>query len=177
MPPKTPRSIPLPEPAQTPYVQTPPRVPSKVAMSTPPGPMTLHKALLLRSARKAWVESRPNDVDNAVADGNIELGRRKSKSPSKEDREGKRKSLTPRKSAPQPESESSGSEEDEEVLAPGQGGSQQLQETIGGDASFIEDISAEESLEADLSLDLVSFNCRFTDLLSNTDGLGRTLSR
>ncbi|KAI9635977.1 uncharacterized protein MKK02DRAFT_27522 [Dioszegia hungarica] len=160
VPPKTPRSIPLPAPAQTPYVQTPPRVPSKVAMSTPPGPMTLHKALLLRSARKAWVESRPNDVDDAVADGKIEVGRRKSKSPSKEEgAESKRKSLTPRKSVPAPEPDSDISDEDEQEeqeIAEGRAELQWVQEDPGVDGSFAESDSADDSLEADMSLDIVS---------------------
>lgn len=122
--------------------------------------MTLHKALLLRSARKAWVESRPNDVDDAVADGKIEVGRRKSKSPSKEEgAESKRKSLTPRKSVPAPEPDSDISDEDEQEeqeIAEGRAELQWVQEDPGVDGSFAESDSADDSLEADMSLDIVS---------------------
>lgn len=133
-------------------------------MSTPPGPMTLHKALLLRSARKAWVESRPNDVDDAVADGKIDVARRKSKSPSKE--EGgvpKRKSLTPRPSVAKPDSDISsededaeGEEEEEVAIAAGKVDLKWVEVDPTVDASFVESDSIEEDLEADMSLDIVS---------------------
>jgi hypothetical protein len=120
--------------------------------------MTLHKALLLRSARKAWVESRPNDVDDAVADGKIEVGRRKSKSPSKEEgAESKRKSLTPRKGVPEPDSDISDEDEQEEQeIAEGRAELQWVQEDPRVDGSFAESDSADDSLEADMSFDIVS---------------------
>jgi hypothetical protein len=112
--------------------------------------MTLHKALLLRSARKAWVESRPNDVDDAVADGKIDTTRRKSKSPSKEDGiEPKRKSLTPRKSMPEPDSDMSSEDEQEAEVAP-------MPDREELYAPIVEGNSADEDLEADMSLDVVS---------------------
>jgi hypothetical protein len=54
-----------------------------MVMTTPKGPATLRKALLLKSARKIWQEARSpqSPVEEAIEDGNIQV-RRKSRGPS-----------------------------------------------------------------------------------------------
>ena len=82
--PNTPTSIPLPPPNETPYnaPSTPLPVPSHRALATPRGPLSLHKALLVHSARKVWEASKPAGVDGAIRSGDVET-RRKSSSPKK----------------------------------------------------------------------------------------------
>jgi hypothetical protein len=76
---------------------TPLRVSAQVALSTPRGPVTLHKALLLRSARKAWEATRTGGVDDAIEDGAVEI-KRKSLSPKRKSISPKRKSMSPKSS-------------------------------------------------------------------------------
>jgi hypothetical protein len=162
--PKTPRSVPLPTIGDTPYVAPPtaPRVPANVALSTPRGPITLHKALLVRSARKAWEETRSPGIDGAVESGNVET-RRKSLSPKTRT---PKESLTPRPSliASDPEEEEDLEEEDmdaEEELAQkeqqkeGTKGLQWIYEDGTAEVSYEESESDLDSLEADVSLDVV----------------------
>ncbi|WVF66404.1 hypothetical protein IAT40_001144 [Kwoniella sp. CBS 6097] len=165
-PPKSPRSVPLPAAMDTPY--NPPAtpasqkmsatpVPARVALSTPKGPATLRKALLLRSARKVWQESRDAGVDGAIQNGSVET-RRKSLSPIT--RAG-RKSTTPMPEVP---AEPNNDDEDEhEKIAESNsaedptGPSGQLQwvyEDGTAEASFESDSSGGDSLEADTSLDI-----------------------
>ncbi|WVQ76390.1 hypothetical protein IAR50_006056 [Cryptococcus sp. DSM 104548] len=141
---KSPRKLPT----------TPLPVPAHVALSTPKGPATLRKALLLRSARKVWHETHATGIDGAMQDGHIEV-RRKSTSP----RDGsRRKSMsTSPKEAP-PRSDSS-SDEDvdiaegvEEIEHGGDGQLQIVYESGQADVSFDSDSSGLES--ADISLDI-----------------------
>ncbi|WWC97303.1 hypothetical protein V866_004182 [Kwoniella sp. B9012] len=160
-PPKTPRSVPLPTTGDTPYnppvtpsskgvTSTP--VPARVALSTPKGPATLRKALLLRSARKVWQESRASGVEGAIEAGNIET-RRKSTSP--KTRAG-RKSTTPFPEIPAPQSKDQDMSDEEENEA----GETQNGELIWvhedgtAEVSFESDSSGQDSLEADQSLDI-----------------------
>lgn len=157
----TPRSIPLPPVSDTPYHAP---VPRTLALSTPRGPVTLHKALLVKSARKAWEVSRTQaGVEGAIQTGSIET-RRKSWSP----KSGGRKSV-PVEPVPaaddhddDDEDESEGSEEGEAVDDEQQeqqlteGELQWVYENGQGEGSFeSEDSEDLESLEADMSLDLV----------------------
>ncbi|WRT63602.1 uncharacterized protein IL334_000525 [Kwoniella shivajii] len=164
-PPKTPRSVPLPMPADTPY--NPPSTPSaekasstpipaRVAMSTPKGPATLRKALLLRSARKVWQESRASGVEGAIESGDVEI-RRKSISPKNK---AGRRSINPISESPiirhDPENGEDTSEDPEaaqqEQLA-NDGEPKWIQEDGTAEVSF-ESNSSGDSLEADISLDI-----------------------
>ncbi|WWD06077.1 hypothetical protein V865_004162 [Kwoniella europaea PYCC6329] len=160
-PPKTPRSVPLPTAGDTPYnppatpssqkVSSTP-VPARVALSTPKGPATLRKALLLRSARKVWQESRASGVEGAIEAGNIET-RRKSTSP--KTRAG-RKSTTPIPEIPAPQSEDQDmSDEEENEAGEAQNGELKwVYEDGTAEVSFESDSSGQDSLEADQSLDI-----------------------
>lgn len=149
----TPRSVPLPPVSNTPY-----NVPAQVAMSTPRGPLSLHKALLLRSARKAWQSSQAQGIEGAIQNGDVST-RRKSLSPKTRD---SRKSLTP-----MPETAPAAEEDDEEVdesdeevyedASPSREGEfQWVYEDGNASASVDESDSSIDSLEADQTLDIVS---------------------
>jgi hypothetical protein len=141
---KTPRSVPLPPTDNTPY-----QVTAQVAMSTPKGPFSLHKALLLRSARKAWQSSQAQNVEGAIANGDVET---------------KRKSLSPkgqaRKSLNMPVEEEVSEEEEEEDEDEDQEEGQLQWVYEDGRASISVDESDEsiDSLEADQALDIVSLS-------------------
>lgn len=164
--PSTPRSVPLPPAGDTPYASTPQQrvsVPANVALSTPRGPVTLHKALLLRSARKAWEETRSPGIDGAVESGSV-VTKRKSLSPKTKT---PRKSLTPRPSMAiqdpeSPVAEQEGDEaaydEDEQVddVEEEQGGIRWVHEDGTAEVSFEDSESDHDSLDADMSLDVVS---------------------
>ena len=153
--PKTPRSIPLPSSAKTPYDSPVARVSPEIVLSTPRGPVSLHKALLLHSARKVWRENRSVGVDGAIEVGDVEV---------------RRKSLSPRVKMPSPKAMTSikfsvtpvnsrGSvdrEEAEEVEEAHRGQLQRIYE--GRQAVELADDpdSDTDSLNADLSLDMVS---------------------
>jgi hypothetical protein len=140
---QTPRSVPLPSTNKTPYV-----VSAQVAMSTPKGPVSLHKALLLRSARKAWQSNQAQGVDGAIQSGSVTT-KRKSLSPSTKSR----KSLSAAPVVEEPEEED---EEDEEEDGEEQEGELQWVYEDGNAAqSFDESDSSIDSLEADQSLDIV----------------------
>lgn len=145
-PPETPRSIPLPPPAGTPYEVVTPRVTPQVVLSTPRGPVSLHKALLLRSARKAWEESRSPGVEGAIEVGDIEV-RRKSLSPK---RGSPKKSLTPMPV------EEEADHEDEDSGLPFSGELQWIHEDGRAEATLDDSDSDMDSFEADMSLDNVS---------------------
>ncbi|WWC57837.1 uncharacterized protein I303_100372 [Kwoniella dejecticola CBS 10117] len=164
-PPKTPRSVPLPESAETPYnppvtpsakaASTP--VPARVALSTPKGPATLRKALLLRSARKVWQDSREAGVEGAIQNGQVET-RRKSISP--KTRAG-RKSTTPIPEIPVKQvdededmSEEEREQEQEQEGAPTESPLQWVEEDGTAEVSFESESSGRDSFEADMSLDL-----------------------
>ncbi|WVW81504.1 hypothetical protein I302_103498 [Kwoniella bestiolae CBS 10118] len=158
-PPKTPRSVPLPVASDTPY--NPPTtsasqkanstpVPARVALSTPKGPATLRKALLLRSARKVWQESRASGVEGAIEAGTIET-RRKSTSPKY--RAG-RKSTTPIPEAPLRQEDEEMSDEDEPQQDEQDEELKWIQEDGTAEVSFESDSSGQDSLEADQSLDI-----------------------
>lgn len=124
------------------------RVPVTVALSTPRGPGSLRKSLLLKSARQIWKETQSPGLEGAIENGSVQT-RRKSLSP----RVG-----TPSKAAPPPESSSESEEEEEEV---------QDEDVLAGvdHADGSRDVSMEdsedaESLAADVSLDLVSCSVR-----------------
>lgn len=88
---------------------TPNHIPVQIAMTTPKGPSTLRKALLLKSARKTWHETRSpqSPVDNAIEDGSVQVRRKSRGSP------GAASARSPSKSPkPYVPSESSGSEEE-----------------------------------------------------------------
>lgn len=80
----TPISIPLPpadEPSYSPMGgPRRPMVSPRSAYATPrgAGSDSLRRALLLRSARKAWEMSHPEGIENEIANGNIEVRRRRS---------------------------------------------------------------------------------------------------
>ncbi|ODN75915.1 hypothetical protein L202_05900 [Cryptococcus amylolentus CBS 6039] len=134
---------------------TPVPVPAHVALSTPKGPATLRKALLLRSARKVWHETHATGIDGAMQDGHIEI-RRKSTSP----RDGsRRKSSSPKDAPPPPDSSSDEDvdmvESEEAAGDPEPEGDGQLRivfEDGQADISFDSDSSGLES--ADISLDI-----------------------
>lgn len=135
---KTPRSVPLPPTDNTPY-----KITAQVAMSTPKGPVSLHKALLLRSARKAWQSSQAQGVDGAIVNGDVTT-KRKSLSPKAQ----ARKSLTP---MPVPEEEEVSEEEEDEE----EGELQWVYEDGRASISIDESDSSIDSLEAEQSLDIV----------------------
>jgi hypothetical protein len=137
---KTPRSVPLPPADNTPY-----KVTAQVAMSTPKGPVSLHKALLLRSARKAWQSSQAQNVDGAIVNGDVTT-KRKSLSPKAQ----ARKSLTP---MPVPEEEDEVSEEEDDDESEGE--LQWVYEDGRASISIDESDSSIDSLEAEQSLDIV----------------------
>lgn len=141
-PAKTPRSVPLPPADNTPY-----QVTAQVAMSTPRGPVSLHKALLLRSARKAWQSSQAQNVEGAIVNGDITT-KRKSLSPKAQ----ARKSLN---SMPVEEEEES-EEEEEEDEDQEEGQLQWVYEDGRASISVDESDSSIDSLEADQSMDIVS---------------------
>ncbi|WWC85540.1 uncharacterized protein L201_000404 [Kwoniella dendrophila CBS 6074] len=158
-PPKTPRSVPLPTASDTPY--NPPTtpaaqkvnntpVPARVALSTPKGPATLRKALLLRSARKVWQESRAAGVEGAIEAGSVET-RRKSTSP--RDRAG-RKSITPAPAHDEDEEMSDEEDVQEEQIKSENGTLEWVHEDGTAEVSFESDSSGHDSLEADVSLDI-----------------------
>lgn len=175
-PPRTPTSVPLPEGGETPYTSrqstpaapqvsprsvplppvsnTPYHVPAQVALSTPRGPVSLHKALLLRSARKAWQSSQAQGIDGAIQSGDVSV-RRKSLSPVSRD---SRKSLTPMPEAPviDDEVDEQSDEEDDQGAQPGDGELQWVYEDGSASVSIDESDSSVDSLEADQSLDIVS---------------------
>lgn len=139
---KTPRSVPLPPADTTPY-----QVTAQVAMSTPRGPVSLHKALLLRSARKAWQSSQAQNVEGAIVNGDITI-KRKSLSPKAQ----ARRSLS---HAPLEEDEESEEEEDEDEDHE-EGQLQWVYEDGRTAVPMDESDSSIDSLEADQSVDIVS---------------------
>ena len=141
-PSKTPRSVPLPPADNTPY-----QVTAQVAMSTPKGPFSLHKALLLRSARKAWQSSQAQNVEGAIVNGDITT-KRKSLSPKGQ----ARKSLS---SAPV-EEESDEEDEDDEDEDVEEGQLHWVYEDGRASVSVDESDESIDSLEADQELDIVS---------------------
>jgi hypothetical protein len=141
-PAKTPRSVPLPPTDNTPY-----KVTAQVAMSTPKGPVSLHKALLLRSARKAWQSSQAQNVDGAIVNGDVTT-KRKSLSPKAQ----ARKSLTP---MPVPEEEEVSEEEEDDES---EGELQWVYENGRASISIDESDSSIDSLEAEQSLDIVGIS-------------------
>lgn len=156
----TPRSVPLPPADNTPY-----KVPAQVALSTPRGPFSLHKALLVRSARKRWEsdQAQGQGIEGAIEKGNVSI-KRKSLSPIARD---SRKSLTPMPDAlpPSDDEEEDSEEEDEdedEMVADGE--LQWIYENGTRDASVDESDSSLESFEADMSMEIVSlvslYRCR-----------------
>lgn len=145
--PKTPRSVPLPLSAETPYESPGPRATPQIVRSTPRGPVSLHKALLVRSARKAWEVNRSPGVEGAIEAGDVEV-RRKSLSPKNRT---PKKSLTPTCEAPTVETEH---QEDEEEAFNTE--LQWIHEDGRAEISMDDSDSDVDSFEADLSLDIVS---------------------
>lgn len=143
VPVKTPRSVPLPPADNTPY-----QVTAQVAMSTPKGPFSLHKALLLRSARKAWQSSQAQNVEGAIVNGDITT-KRKSLSPKAQAR---RSLSTP----VEEEQEVSDEEEEDEDDDKEEGQLQWVYEDGRASVSVDESDESIDSLEADQSLDIVS---------------------
>ena len=151
---KTPCSIPLPSSAKTPYDSPIARVSPEIVLSTPRGPVSLHKALLLHSARKVWRENRSVGVDGAIEVGDVEV-RRKSLSP----RGKSPKSMTPKERLTAPVNAPGGIDwkEEEEVEENHKGELQWIYED-GQAAVLGEDPDSDtDSLDADLSLDIVSY--------------------
>ncbi|KJE05707.1 hypothetical protein I311_00432 [Cryptococcus gattii NT-10] len=136
---------------------TPVPVPAHVALSTPKGPATLRKALLLRSARKVWHETHATGVDGAIQDGFVETTRRKSTSP-----RGGRKSSSPQEINPQEAVVDNNVEMDVDTeLEPSinETGENQLEwvyEDGQAEVSFDSESSYMDSFDADVSLDIVS---------------------
>ncbi|KIY35243.1 hypothetical protein I305_02149 [Cryptococcus gattii E566] len=146
-PQKNPQSLPI----------TPVPIPAHVALSTPKGPATLRKALLLRSARKVWHETHATGVDGAIQDGFVETTRRKSTSP-----RGGRKSSSPQEINPQEAVVDNNVEMDVDTeLEPSinETGENQLEwvyEDGQAEVSFDSESSYMDSFDADVSLDIVS---------------------
>lgn len=136
---------------------TPVPVPAHVALSTPKGPATLRKALLLRSARKVWHETHATGVDGAIQDGFVETTRRKSTSP-----RGGRKSSSPQEINPQEAVVDNNVEMDvdtEPEPSINETGENQLEwvyEDGQAEVSFDSESSYMDSFDADVSLDIVS---------------------
>ncbi|OWZ56194.1 hypothetical protein J010_06094 [Cryptococcus neoformans] len=134
---------------------TPVPVPAHVALSTPKGPATLRKALLLRSARKVWQETHATGVDGAIQDGFVETNRRKSTSP-----RGGRKSSSPQEINPQEAviDNDVGMDADAEPELPNnETGENQLEwvyEDGQAEISFDSESSNMDSFDADVSLDI-----------------------
>ena len=120
------------------------RVSHTVALSTPRGPGSLRKSLLLKSARQTWKETQSPGLEGAIENGSVQT-RRKSLSP---------KVGTPSKAAPPPDSSDS-EEEEEEEQAPtaGEMSDEEKLAEAAEEMSLDEDA---ESLAADVSLDIVS---------------------
>ena len=158
-------------PTPTPSSPLPQRVPAKIALSTPKGRMSLLKHTVLQSARKQWIAQKPSGLEAAMEDGQIEV-RRKSTSPTKA-----------RASMSIQHEEEDDEESDEEDAENAGAGADHQEEITGHDLAaqqaedsyesheaeqdkdervdleqegqaYDED-SAEDSLEADLSLDMV----------------------
>lgn len=144
---ETPHSIPLPPSVETPYEAPVARVSPQIALTTPRGPVSLHKALLLRSARKAWENNRSPGLEGAIEAGDVEV-RRKSLSPK---RKSPKKSLTP-----MPLANDAEDEEHEEVEEAEDGELQWIHEDGQAKISADDSDSDMDSFEADLSLDIVS---------------------
>ncbi|WVQ91375.1 hypothetical protein IAS59_005173 [Cryptococcus gattii] len=144
-PQKNPQSLPI----------TPVPIPAHVALSTPKGPATLRKALLLRSARKVWHETHATGVDGAIQDGFVETTRRKSTSP-----RGGRKSSSPQEINPQEAVVDNNVEMDVDTeLEPSinETGENQLEwvyEDGQAEVSFDSESSYMDSFDADVSLDI-----------------------
>lgn len=136
---------------------TPVPVPAHVALSTPKGPATLRKALLLRSARKVWQETHATGVDGAIQDGFVETNRRKSTSP-----RGGRKSSSPQEINPQEaviDNDVGMDAGAEPELPNNETGENQLEwvyEDGQAEISFDSESSNMDSFDADVSLDIVS---------------------
>ena len=154
--PGTPRSISLPPASDTPYEAPKSRVTAQVALSTPRGPASLRKALLLRSARKIWEQSRSLGLEGAIEAGDIEV-RRKSLSP---------KARTPKKD-PSINDEYAEREDgeqgemmdvEEEEEEDENGELQWVYEDGRAEGSVDESDPDMDSLEADVSLDVVSLD-------------------
>ncbi|WVN87358.1 uncharacterized protein L203_102536 [Cryptococcus depauperatus CBS 7841] len=135
-------------------------VPAHVALSTPKGPATLRKALLLRSARKVWHETHATGIDGAIQDGHVET-RRKSTSP----RTGSaRKSINPeelkeaQKDVEMSDSSSDDNSKNDEVDEREEPDENRelrwIYEDGQAEISFESDSSEMDSFNADLSLDL-----------------------
>jgi len=135
------------------------RVPGTVALSTPRGPGSLRKSLLLKSARQIWKETQSPGLEGAIENGSVQT-RRKSLSP----RVG-----TPSKTAAAADSSSESSEEefDEEfdqkmgqIMADESDREAKREMEEEELAEGVEDMSVDESddaesLAADVSLDIV----------------------
>lgn len=141
-------AAPSPNPARAP--ETPSKVPSKVAMASPRGAYSMHKALLVRSARKAWQETRSPSIEDAIEDGMVQT-RRKSSSPR----------ASPRgRSTEANELLMDGQEgADEAYAVDAQEQTEQQNDFEAADAHREGD-SDGDSFEADLSLDFVSPSAR-----------------
>lgn len=143
---------PSPTPARAP--ETPSKVPSKVAMASPPGAYSMHKALLVRSARKAWQETRSPSIEDAIEDGMVQT-RRKSSSPRASPRA---KSVEANDLQMNHQEGPSEAEEREEDAA--MGAQEQNEDAMEGAYTHQANDSDGDSFEADMSLDLVSSTWR-----------------
>ena len=137
---------------------------SKIARSTPKGSPSLWKNLLVRSARKAWEESRGSGLDGAIANGSIIIRRKSSSgSPSPKHKSAVKTLTIPIFHVDPPEEDEptvqvgttqEGIEEDAEEKIVAEQEAQWIQETGIPDVSLSESDSDKDSLEADISLDI-----------------------
>ncbi|ORY31915.1 hypothetical protein BCR39DRAFT_597802 [Naematelia encephala] len=131
-----------------------PRVTATVALSTPRGPASLRKSLLLRSARKVWETNRSPGVEGAIESGAVQV-RRKSLSP----RIGKgRKSSSPAQDT------ISEDEADEDTAQQNEPKQFEWVYEDGQEAVAVESDESMDSLEADVSLDVPEQILSFGDV-------------
>ncbi|KAE8543058.1 hypothetical protein D1P53_000545 [Cryptococcus gattii VGV] len=134
---------------------TPVPVPAHVALSTPKGPATLRKALLLRSARKVWHETHATGVDGAIQDGFVETTRRKSTSPRSGRKSSSPQEINPQEAVVDNDVEMDADTEPEPPI--NEAGEKQLEwvyEDGQAEVSFDSESSYMDSFDADVSLDI-----------------------
>ena len=147
----TTETSPTTNPAQK--LQTPVKVSAKVALSTSRTNGSLRKALLVRSARKAWIDTRSPGVDGAIEAGEVEINR-KSASPRSAE---KRVTPMPTTQSDDEEDEEQGQSEEEDAEQQNTVKELQwVQEDGQEDVSLEESDSDRDSFDADMSLDIVS---------------------
>ena len=121
---------------------TPPKIHASLALTTPRGSSSLRKSLLVHSARQTWKDTQSPGIEGAIENGDVQI-RRRSSSPRVA--RSKSPSLSPEAS----DEEMDGEEHHGEL--------QWVQEDGQAHAAAVDsDSDANDSFEADASLDIVS---------------------